>query len=70
MNLDKIVAVSQLLAAVGVIISLIFLAMQLRQNTNAVRASSIQNLVQSLSANAQTWVENESRRAVGSVRCT
>ena len=59
MNLDAIVAVSQLLAAVGVIISLIFVAIQLRQNTNAVRASSIQNLVQSLSANAQSWVENE-----------
>jgi len=57
-------AVSQLLAAVGVIISQIVLAMQLRQNTNAVRASSIQNLVQSLSANAQTWVENESLIAI------
>jgi len=60
MNLDTIVAISQLLAAAGVIASLVFLAMQLRQNTKAIRASSIQNLVQSLSANAQTWVENES----------
>lgn len=60
MDLDTLVAISQLLAAVAVIASLVFLAIQLRQNTKAIRASSIQNLVQSLSANAQTWVENES----------
>jgi hypothetical protein len=64
MNLDTLVAVSQLLAAVGVIISLVFLAVQLRQNTNAVKASSIQNLVQSLSANAQSWIENEGLIAI------
>lgn len=60
MDLDMLVAISQLLAAVGVIASLVFLAIQLRQNTKAIRASSIQNLVQSLSAVAQTLVENES----------
>lgn len=54
------VAVSQLIAAAGVIFSLVFLAIQLRQNTNAVKASSIQSLVQCLSANAQSWVEDES----------
>jgi len=59
MTWDEIVAVSQLVAALGVILSLIFLAIQLQQNTKAVRASSIQNLVQILSATAQTAVDNE-----------
>lgn len=59
MTLDQIVAISQAVAAVGVILSLVFLAIQLRQNTMAVRSSSIQNLVQSLSATAQVNVDNE-----------
>ena len=59
MNWDALVAISQLVAAIGVILSLIFLAVQLRQNTKAIQSSAIQNLVQSLSGNAQTNVENE-----------
>ncbi len=59
MNWDEIVAISQLVAALGVILSLIFLAIQLRQNTKAVQSSAIQNLVESLSNNAQANVENE-----------
>ena len=59
MSLSTLVAFSELVAAMGVILSLVFLALQLRQNTKAVKASAIQGLVQSLSANAQTWVENE-----------
>jgi len=59
MNWDVIVAISQLVAAIGVILSFIFLAIQLRQNTKAIQSSAIQNLVQSLSSNAQTNVENE-----------
>jgi hypothetical protein len=59
MTWDAIVAISQLVAAVGVILSLIFLAIQLRQNTRAVRSASIQNLVESLADTAQAAVENE-----------
>lgn len=59
MNWEAIVAISQLVAAIGVILSLIFLAIQLRQNTKAVRSSSIHDLTYSLSATAQTVVENE-----------
>lgn len=59
MTWDAIVALSQLVAAVGVILSLIFLAIQLRQNTRAVRSASIQNLVESLADTAQAAVENE-----------
>ena len=59
MNWDGIVAVSQLVAALGVIVSLIFLAVQLRQNTKAVKASSIQNLIQSMSSTAEAHVESK-----------
>ena len=59
MTLDLIVAISQLIAAVGVILSLIFLAVQLRQNTRAVRSASIQNLVESPADTAQANVDNE-----------
>lgn len=59
MTLDQLVAISQAVAAVGVILSLVFLAIQLRQNTRAVRSASIQTLVQSLSDTAQVIVDNE-----------
>ncbi len=59
MTLDQVVAISQSVAAAGVILSLVFLAVQLRQNTRAVRASSIQSLVQSLSDTAAFNVDNE-----------
>src|SRR5438876_10666784 len=52
-------AVTNLFAALGVIATLIYLAMQIRQNTKAVRSSSIESLVHNLSATAQAAVENE-----------
>jgi len=59
MNWEALGAIANLLAAVGVIATLIYLAIQIRQNTKAVRSSSIQNLVQSFSTTAQAAVENE-----------
>jgi hypothetical protein len=50
---------ANLLAAIGIIATLIYLSIQIRQNTKAVRSSSIQNLVQSFSTTAQAAVENE-----------
>jgi len=50
---------ANLVAAIGVIATLIYLSVQIRQNTKAVRSSSIQNLVQSFSTTAQAAVENE-----------
>ena len=58
MNWEAVGAIANLLAALGVIATLIYLAIQIRQNTKAVRSSSIQNLVQSLSTTAQAAVEN------------
>src|SRR2546430_15860417 len=37
MNWDAIVAISQLVAAVGVILSLVFVGLQIKQNTRALR---------------------------------
>jgi hypothetical protein len=58
-NWEALGAIANLLAAVGVIATLIYLSIQIRQNTKAVRSSSIQNLVQSFSTTAQAAVENE-----------
>lgn len=59
MNWEALGAIANLLAAVGVIATLIYLSIQIRQNTKAIRSSSIQNLVQSFSTTAQAAVENE-----------
>ena len=58
-NWEALGAVANLLAAIGVIATLIYLSIQIGQNTKAVRSSSIQNLVQSFSATAQAAVEND-----------
>jgi hypothetical protein len=59
MNWEAISAIANLFAALGVIATLIYLAIQIRQNTKAVRSSSIENLIHSLAATAQAAVENE-----------
>jgi hypothetical protein len=59
MNWEAIGAIANVLTAIGVIATLIYLSMQIRQNTKTVRSSSIQNLVQSFSTTAQAAVENE-----------
>ena len=58
-NWEALGAIANVLAAVGVIATLIYLSVQIRQNTKAVRSSSIQNLVQNFSTTAQAAVENE-----------
>jgi hypothetical protein len=59
MNLNDLANLGQIIGAIGVMITLVYLAIQNRQNTKAVRSSSIQNLVQSLSTTAQAAVENK-----------
>ena len=58
-NWEALGAIANLFAAIGVIATLIYLSIQIRQNTKAVRSSSIQNLVQNFSMTAQAAVENE-----------
>ena len=45
MNWDAIGAIAELLGAVGVIASLVYLATQMRQNTRAMRASAYQEVL-------------------------
>jgi len=59
MNLSDLANLGQIIGAIAVVISLIYLALQIRQNTKAVRSSAIENLVHSLAATAQAAVENE-----------
>jgi hypothetical protein len=59
MNWEAVGAIANLFAALGVIATLIYLAIQIRQNTKAVRSSAIENLIHSLAATAQAAVENE-----------
>ncbi len=48
MNLEIINALAQLIAAVGVIVSLFYLAVQIRQNTQSMRAMVVNSLAQSV----------------------
>ena len=50
MNWDALQAVGELVAAVGVIVSLVYLATQVRQNTRSVRSAANQELVASFNA--------------------
>ena len=47
LNWDAIGAVGEILGAVGVIVTLGYLAHQIRQNTNATRSQSVQSLAES-----------------------
>ena len=48
MNLEAINALAQLIAAIGVIVSLFYLAAQIRQNTRSMRAVVVDSLAHSL----------------------
>jgi len=47
-NWDAIGAVSELIGAVGVVITLIYLAVQIRQNTRAVRLDTSHNIMEEI----------------------
>lgn len=47
MNWDAVAAISALIGAVGVVASLLFVGMQVRQNTRAMRAATYDSLVTS-----------------------
>jgi hypothetical protein len=44
MNLNDLANLGQIIGAIAVVISLIYVAMQIRQNTNAVRAATAQSV--------------------------
>jgi len=51
-------AIREVLAAIGVIASLIFVALEIRQNTKAVQATAIQSLTDGLSDRVQLYASN------------
>jgi hypothetical protein len=56
MNWDAVGAVAELLGAVGVILSLVYLAAQIKQNTRASRASTIQQWAVTSSVEKQSVI--------------
>ena len=50
MNLNDLANIGQVIGALAVVVSLIYVAAQIRQNTNAVRAATAQSLHEHLPA--------------------
>ena len=48
MNLETINAVAQLVATIGVVVSLFYLAAQIHQNTRSIRAMMVDSLAHSI----------------------
>jgi hypothetical protein len=55
MNWDAIAAIGELAGAVGVIVTLIYVGLQVRQNTSAIKAAAIQDIAASTTAYLNTW---------------
>ena len=58
MNLDELAALAEIVGALGVVLTLIFLAIELRKNTLATRQQSYNNIVARRSAVFDTLSEN------------
>ena len=59
MNWDAIGAIGEVLGALGVIATLLYLAVQIRQNTRAVRASTHQGVTDSITGFTETLCSND-----------
>ena len=59
MNWEAIGAIAELIAVLAVLPTLFYLAVQLRQNTQAVRSQTIDSLVSAMTASVQSIVESE-----------
>src|SRR3954451_17294289 len=58
MNWDAIVAISQLIAAVGVILSLVFVGLQIKQNTRAVQRAEHNSTMEQWTVIRQAIAQN------------
>ena len=58
MNWDALGAIGNLLAAIGVIVSLIYLAVQIRQNSILTKASIKHSLASQTQISSQSWAEH------------
>jgi hypothetical protein len=52
MTFSEIAAIGELVGTVGVLITLIYLAVQIRQNTHAIRTSAVQSVTETVATNA------------------
>jgi hypothetical protein len=59
MNWEAVAAVGELAGAVGVIITLLYVGLQVRQNTSAIKAAAIQDIAASTTAYLNTWTSDD-----------
>ena len=59
MNWDAIGAVAEVIGALAVLITLIYLALQIRQNTRAINSSALDSTVNTISIARQSIYEND-----------
>ena len=62
MNWEAISAIADILGAIAVVITLIYLALQVRQNTQATRASTRHAVTESIMGPPNNFLQNESFR--------
>ena len=63
MNWDGIVAISQLVAAVGVILSLVFVGLQIQQNTRALQRAEHNSTMEQWTVIRQAIAQNRDARS-------
>ena len=59
MNWEAVSAVAELLAVIAVIPALLYLVIELRQNTRALQSQTIDSVIDRMSANAQAVVDSD-----------
>ncbi len=59
MTLQDLGNIGEFVGAVGVVVSLVYLAVQIRQNTKATRANSVQDLTENINKAAENLIEPE-----------
>ncbi len=59
MNWDAVGAMAELVGAIGVIASLIYLAIQIRQNTRSLQANTFQTVADSSGQRLMTLAQND-----------
>jgi len=64
MNLTDLANIGQVIGAIAVVISLIYVALQIRQNTNAVRAATVQSVHEHFANWYTTFASDPSLSAV------
>jgi hypothetical protein len=58
MTLENVYFVTQIIAALAVVASLLYVGMQLRQNTQAIRAAAVQSITETVATNVTNIAAN------------